>query len=148
MRQAEDAKADIARQAPSLLRNSDARYSCGYRSLKHKESRNGKTLRLRRIISLPWIIIVQMPASLARLWVSFQKKILISGGYTSKANLLTPWYLAATLLSPKINSKTTEVWIKSNTLLATKMTTLPVNALAKSQKTSVSCDNLCINKWG
>lgn len=115
---------------------------------KTKNPRTKKTPWLKKMIFILLILIVGMATHLAKLWVSFLKNILIYRKKVSKTNLFTPgWLVVMLLLSKKAISKVIRPQARSNNILVTKMTTMSVSGLTKSQKTSDGLDNLRINDW-
>lgn len=118
----------------------------GYWSTKNIRIR--RTPRLRIIFSVPLAVIVGIATNLIRLSVIPLKNILVYIRETSKANLLTLWQLALTLLlSGKTKSKRIGTWLWLHTLSTIKRGIMPINAQAKSLKTSVSFGGFRFNDW-
>lgn len=104
-----------------------------------------KTLRLKRIIFLPLIIIIGMTASLAKLRVGIIRKILVHMGEASKANLRTFWQLAITLLLlKKENVRQKDLNQVENYVCQKKDHNLSTYVI-ENQKPCVSLNNFCIN---
>lgn len=120
-------------------------------AISHWNIKNLKTraiFRLKRIIFLPLIVIVEIAASLAKLWVSPLKKISVQIRKTSETNFLISWELVVTLLlSKKTRSKTIRICTRSNIMPMKKKSIILTSAQIKNQKTSIGLGNLYINDW-
>lgn len=108
-----------------------------------------KILRLRKSITLYLLteIIVEIEINQGKPQVR-PRKILIRITRVNKASPLIPSLLAVTLLlSRKTRSRVTKTWLKSNVTFIRRRIIILMSARAKSWKTSVGLDNLCVGDY-
>lgn len=107
--------------------------------------RTRRILRVRKIIFLLLIVIVEMTASMAQHWVGSPRRILIWIREASKVNLLIARQrVVMLLLSKKTKNIVTRIWVISNAMLITKRANMLASPLAKRQKISIGLGNFYI----